>query len=147
MNKYCHTNNQLQLSSNPNLALLNKGSDKIFSNHDEMITSFSSSKISLSSTIEFIALTFLFIFCFICLFPEITLANATATPTSLESQLDKVGGLANGKLKTIGISAATILSAIWSVVRGNIKLAGGIVAIGVILALYLEWIAGGMKVV
>lgn len=145
MNKYCHTNNQLQLSSNSNLALLKKGSDKIFSNHDEMITSFSSSKISLSSTIEFIALTFLFIFCFICLFPEITLAAATAT--SLESQLDKVGGLATGKLKTIGISAATILSAIWSVVRGNIKLAGGIVAIGVILALYLEWIAGGMKVV
>lgn len=74
------------------------------------------------------------------LVPEISLAN------SLEAQLDKVGGLATGKVKTIGISGATILAAIWSIVRGNIKLAGVIVAIGVILGFYLEWINAGMKI-
>jgi len=76
----------------------------------------------------------------VTMFPEITLAD------TLEQQLDKVGGLANGKIKTLGISGATILSAIYSVVRGNIKLAGIIVGIGVVLGFYLEWVSGGMKV-
>ncbi|BFD45510.1 MAG: hypothetical protein DMENIID0002_01560 [Rickettsia endosymbiont of Sergentomyia squamirostris] len=97
-------------------------------------------QVALSKTVEFTALVAFFLLCYICLLPEITFA------ASLENQLDKAGGLANGKVKTIGLSAATVLSSIWSVVRGNIKLAGVIVAIGVILGFYLEWIAGGMKV-
>ena len=66
--------------------------------------------------------------------------------TTLEGQLDRIGGLSMGKLKTIGISGATILSSIWAVARGNLRLAGAIVAIGIILGFYLEWISGGMKV-
>ena len=80
------------------------------------------------------------ILCIDVFLPEITLA------TTLEGQLDRIGGLSTGKLKTIGISGATILVSIWAVVKGNIRLAGAIVAIGIILGFYLEWIANGMKV-
>ncbi|EER22302.1 hypothetical protein REIS_1812 [Rickettsia endosymbiont of Ixodes scapularis] len=80
------------------------------------------------------------VFCCYILLPDIAWA------TTLEGQLDRIGGLSTGKLKTIGISGATILSSIWAVVRGNIRLAGAIVAIGIILGFYLEWIASGMKV-
>lgn len=83
--------------------------------------------------VAFIALLLL------CMYPDTSLA------TSLEGQLDKVGGIANGKFKTIGLTAATIAGSIWSVVKGNLKLTGIIIAIGVSLSLYLEWITGGMK--
>lgn len=73
------------------------------------------------------------------LYPDIVLADA-----SLEQQLDKIGAVANGKFKTIGLTAATIAGAIWSVIQGNVKLTGIIIAIGICLSLYLEWIAGGM---
>ncbi|KJV72394.1 hypothetical protein OTSTA716_1953 [Orientia tsutsugamushi str. TA716] len=46
-----------------------------------------------------------------------------ALADTLEGQLNKIDGLFSGKLKTIGISSATILSSIWAVARGNIKLA------------------------
>jgi hypothetical protein len=75
-----------------------------------------------------------------CIYPDCALA------ANLEQQLDKVGAVANGKFKTIGLTAATIGGGIWSVVKGNLKLAGIIVAIGITLSLYLEWIAGGMVV-
>ncbi|WP_045918554.1 hypothetical protein [Orientia tsutsugamushi] len=73
-------------------------------------------------------------------------ASEEAEADTLEVQLNKIDGLFSGKLKTIGISSATILSSIWAVARGNIKLAGVMVAIGVILGFYLDWIAGGMKI-
>lgn len=82
----------------------------------------------------------LLIACYFYLFSESALAN------SLEGQLDRIGGLSTGKLKTIGISGATILSSIWAVVRGNLRLAGAIVAIGIILGFYLDWVASGMKI-
>lgn len=82
----------------------------------------------------------------LCLGALVLMVSEMASATTLESQLDKIGTLSSTKLKTIGISGATILSSIWAVVRGNIKLAGAIVAIGVILGLYLEWINAGMKV-
>ncbi|KJV77071.1 hypothetical protein RHORCCE3_1727 [Rickettsia hoogstraalii str. RCCE3] len=65
-------------------------------------------------------------FCVNVILPEIALGE------TLEGQLDRIGGLSTGKLKTIGISGATILSSIWAVVRGNLRLAGAIVAIGII---------------
>lgn len=82
----------------------------------------------------------------LCLTALVLMVSEIASATTLETQLDKIGTLSSTKLKTIGISGATILSSIWAVVRGNIKLAGAIVAIGVILGLYLEWINAGMKV-
>lgn len=97
-------------------------------------------KIVKSSAYESIALAILLVFCWYLLQPDMAYA------TTLEGQLDRIGGLSSGKLKTIGISGATILSSIWAVVRGNIRLAGAIVAIGIILGFYLEWIASGMKV-
>ncbi|KJV55281.1 hypothetical protein OCHUTO_0921, partial [Orientia chuto str. Dubai] len=60
--------------------------------------------------------------------------------------LDKVDSLSSGKLKTIGISSATILSSIWAIARGNIKLAGVMVAIGIVLGLFLNWLASGVKI-
>lgn len=93
-----------------------------------------------NSNDKYIAFAMFVIFCFYMLLPETVLA------TTLEGQLDRIGGLSTGKLKTIGISGATILSSIWAVVRGNLRLAGAIVAIGIILGFYLEWISSGMKV-
>ncbi|MFU7500202.1 MULTISPECIES: hypothetical protein [unclassified Candidatus Tisiphia] len=86
----------------------------------------------------FIALSI--IFCVNILLAEISFAN------TLEGELDRIGGLSTGKLKTIGISGATILSSIWAVVRGNLRLAGAIVAIGIILGFYLDWVSSGMKI-
>lgn len=93
-----------------------------------------------SFSYESIVLAILLVFWWYLLMPDMAYA------TTLEGQLDRIGGLSSGKLKTIGISGATILSSIWAVVRGNIRLAGAIVAIGIILGFYLEWIASGMKV-
>ena len=78
--------------------------------------------------------------CAYIILPEMVLA------ASLEGQLDRIGGLSSGKIKTIGISGATILSSIWAVAIGNIRLAGVIVAIGIILGFYLEWVSSGMKI-
>jgi len=75
-----------------------------------------------------------------CMYPEVTLA------TSLEGQLDKIGDIASGKFKVVGLSAATIAAGIWSVLKGNLKLTGLIVAIGVSLSIYLSWLSGGMVI-
>lgn len=75
-----------------------------------------------------------------CMYPEVTLA------TSLEGQLDKIGDIASGKFKTVGLSAATIAAGIWSVLKGNLKLTGIIVAIGISLSIYLSWLSGGMTI-
>lgn len=88
---------------------------------------------------KYLSFTILITFCFY-LFSESALAD------TLEGQLDRIGGLSTGKLKTIGISGATILSSIWAVVRGNLRLAGAIVAIGIILGFYLDWVSSGMKI-
>ncbi|WP_084215423.1 hypothetical protein [Candidatus Orientia mediorientalis] len=70
----------------------------------------------------------------------------SALASTLENQLDKIGNLSSGKLKTIGISSVTILSSIFAVARVNIRLAGVMVAIGIVLDFYLDWIASGMKI-
>ncbi len=75
-----------------------------------------------------------------CMYPEVTLA------TSLECQLDKIGGIASGKFKTVGLSAATIAAGIWSVLKGNFKLTGIVIAIGISLSIYLTWLGGGMTI-
>ncbi|MDG1437087.1 MAG: hypothetical protein P8P83_04865 [Rickettsiaceae bacterium] len=74
-----------------------------------------------------------------CLMPELSLA------ANLEDQLNKVKTVANGQFKTIGITAATIGGAIWSIVKGNLKLTGIIIAIALALSLQLQWIEGGME--
>ncbi len=61
-------------------------------------------------------LPILLIFCVNVILSEVALGE------TLEGQLDRIGGLSTGKLKTIGISGATILSSIWAVVRGNLRL-------------------------
>lgn len=99
-----------------------------------------SKQLNEQSSYQSITFAIFIMFCCYLLLPDLAWA------TTLEGQLDRIGGLSSGKLKTIGISGATILSSIWAVVRGNIRLAGAIVAIGIILGFYLEWIASGMKV-
>ena len=109
----------------------------IFNNKDKFNDNYRFDKSCLNK--KYLSFTLLLIF-YLYLFPESVLAS------SLEGQLDRIGGLSTGKLKTIGISGATILSSIWAVVRGNIRLAGAIVAIGIILGFYLDWVASGMKI-
>lgn len=76
----------------------------------------------------------------ICLYPEVSFAKST-----FEGQLDTINTLGTGKGKTVGISVATVLVTIVSIVKGNLKLAGAAVATGVFAALYLQWVGDGMK--
>jgi hypothetical protein len=97
------------------------------------------SYLSARPTINFIVFLAWSVLLLICLYPDSALA------VTLEEQLDKVNSVATGKFKTIGITAATIGGAIWSIVKGNLKLTGVIIAIGISMSLYLQWIADGMK--
>ena len=72
-------------------------------------------------------------------FPEQVLA-------SLENQLDSINTLTTGKIKKYGVSATTIAGGIWALFKGNAKMAGIIVLIGIILGYYLKWIADGMQI-
>jgi hypothetical protein len=88
---------------------------------------------------QHITCLFLYSFIFMLIFnPDNVFA------VKLEEQLDSINKLTTGKFKSYGISAATIAAGIWSLFKGNIKMTGVIVSIGLILGYYLEWIAGGM---
>ena len=73
-------------------------------------------------------------------------ASDALAANSLEEQLDSIKTLTNDKIKTYGITGATIAGGIWAIIKGNVKLAGMIVLIGIILGYYLQWIAGGMAI-
>lgn len=73
-----------------------------------------------------------------CVVPEVFAV------VNLEQQLDKISVLTSGKIKTVGISFATIACAIYAIIKSSPLLAVTIVGIGAGLAYYLEWIAGGM---
>jgi hypothetical protein len=73
-------------------------------------------------------------------------AESCFAANSLEQQLDVVGKLATTKFKTYGVSAASIAAGIWSLFQGNVRMAGVVVAIGVILAYYLNWVDAGMAI-
>jgi hypothetical protein len=115
--------------------------ERLINNRQPVGAQESANHYSLSSLIiAYMPLLVMFALIVACVYPEAVLA------ATLEQQLDKVGVVANGKFKTIGLTAATIGGGIWSVVKGNLKLAGIIIVIGITLSLYLEWIAGGMVV-
>ena len=75
-----------------------------------------------------------------------TLFVSDAFAATLEQQLDSINALTTDKIKKYGITGATIAGGIWAIIKGNVKLAGIIVLIGIILGYYLEWIAGGMSI-
>ncbi len=77
----------------------------------------------------------------ICMYPALSLA------ATIEDQLDRTNTLVTGKGKTIGVSVAAIFGTVVAMFKGNPKLAGMIVGIGVFMALFLEWIGGGMKLI
>lgn len=62
----------------------------------------------------------------------------------LEEQLETVNTLTTGKVKTIGVTGATIFGFIWAIFKGNPKLAGIIVALGLMMGFYLNWVSKGM---
>ena len=72
------------------------------------------------------------------LFPEDVFA------ASLEEQLDSANTLVTDKIKKYGIISASIAGGIWAIFKGNVKQAGIIVLIAVILSYYLGWVEGGM---
>lgn len=72
------------------------------------------------------------------LFPEQASAN------KIDDQLDAIDKIFTEKVKKYGISIATISGGIWALVKGNIKLMGVIIIIGVALAYFLKWVGGGM---
>lgn len=73
------------------------------------------------------------------LFPESVFA------TSIEAYIGNAE-VVTKKFKTFALSGATILAAIAAVLKGNIKIAGIMVSIGVILGVYLQWVEKGMTV-
>lgn len=73
------------------------------------------------------------------LFPEWVWA------VKLEDQLETVNTLATGKFKTIGVTGATITGFVWAIFKGNPKLAGIIVALGLMMGFYLNWVLKGMN--
>lgn len=75
---------------------------------------------------------------FAILFPEDVFA------ASLEEQLDSANTLVTDKIKKYGIISASIAGGIWAIFKGNVKQAGIIVLIAVILSYYLGWVEGGM---
>lgn len=72
------------------------------------------------------------------LFPQQALA------AKIDEQLDAINTIFTGKVKKYGISIATIVGGIWALFKGNIKLLGVIIIIGVGLAYFLKWVDGGM---
>lgn len=86
--------------------------------------------------------TLLMLFMAFILFPEMVFA----VDVTLESQLEAINTLTVDKIKTYGISAASIAGGIWAVFKGSPKLAGIIVGIGVMLGYYLSWVQAGMKI-
>jgi hypothetical protein len=74
------------------------------------------------------------------------LSAKSCQAANLEQQLEVVGKLATTKFKTYGVSAASIAAGIWSLFQGNVRMAGVIIAIGVMLAYYLSWVEGGMAI-
>ena len=63
---------------------------------------------------------------------------------TLEEQLDSANILVTDKIKKYGIISASIAGGIWAIFKGNVKQAGIIVLIAVILSYYLSWVEGGM---
>ncbi|HJD59278.1 MAG TPA: hypothetical protein LFW20_01160 [Rickettsia endosymbiont of Omalisus fontisbellaquei] len=95
------------------------------------------SKTSVSTRIIVVAIMCLAIL--YILLPENTFA------TSIEAYIGNAD-VVTKKFKTFALSGATILAAIVAVLKGNIKIAGVMVSIGVILGMYLQWVQEGMKV-
>ena len=62
----------------------------------------------------------------------------------LEEQLDSANALVTDKVKKYGIIGASIAGGIWSIFKGNLKQAGVIVGIAIILSYYLKWVQDGM---
>jgi len=76
-----------------------------------------------------------------CLFPE----SALAAALTLEETATKVDTLANGKIKTMLLSIATLGGAAAAVYKGSIVLGLQVLAVVATAGISLEWIAGGMK--
>lgn len=75
----------------------------------------------------------------------VTLAPEQACAVKLEEQLDAANTLITDKVKKYGVIGASISGGIWSIFKGNLKQAGVIVGIGIILSYYLKWVQDGMN--
>ncbi len=81
----------------------------------------------------------------LCGFLLMTCAPEQAFAVKLEEQLDAANTLITDKVKKYGIIGASISGGIWSIFKGNLKQAGVIVGIGIILSYYLKWVQAGMN--
>ena len=75
----------------------------------------------------------------------VPLAPEQACAVKLEEQLDAANTLITDKVKKYGVIGASIASGIWAIFKGNLKQAGVIVGIGIILSYYLKWVQDGMN--
>lgn len=75
----------------------------------------------------------------------VTLTPEQACAVKLEEQLDAANTLITDKVKKYGVIGASIAGGIWAIFKGNLKQAGVIVGIGIILSYYLKWVQAGMN--
>lgn len=66
--------------------------------------------------------------------------NAEAMAGALETQLDNINTLAQGKLLKVGLGVGTVVGAITAIVKGSIGLAASIIGIAILLSYFLGWI-------
>lgn len=77
---------------------------------------------------------------FIVLLPEVTLAG------SLQKMTTDVSAFVVGDLKKLFVTGGGILGTSAALVKGNLKLAGAVGVVAVILAMFLTWVDAGMQV-
>lgn len=66
--------------------------------------------------------------------------NAEVVAGTLETQLDNINTLAQGKLLKVGLGIGTVIGAITAIVKGSIGLAASIIGIAILLSYFLGWI-------
>ncbi len=65
---------------------------------------------------------------------------------TLVKQVTKTSNIINGPIKKLGLTAATLGGLTFSIVKGNVKLAGLVLLIAGITSLTLAWVGGDMSI-
>ena len=66
--------------------------------------------------------------------------NVDVVASTLETQLDNINTLAQGKLLKVGLGVGTVIGTITAIVKGSIGLAASIIGIAILLSYFLGWI-------
>lgn len=68
------------------------------------------------------------------------LYSSESAASALETQLDKINTLAQGKMLKVGLGVGTVIGATMAIVKGSVALAGAIIGIAIALSYFLGWV-------